>query len=113
VVLEVLVTIAFYQPITRPEIETVRGVSLSQAAMDILLETGLMRGAWAQAGIWQPDIVGDDAAVFGPIRPEEPRDLPGSSLTMSLPDFRDREAVPRQGDDASPAAEEETLSDPT
>lgn len=40
--LEVLVVIAFHQPITRPEIEAVRGVSLSQATMELLLETGLI-----------------------------------------------------------------------
>ena len=45
VALEVLVVIAYHQPITRPEIEAVRGVSLSQATMELLLETGLIQ-AW-------------------------------------------------------------------
>ena len=45
VALEVRVVIAFSQPITRPEIETVRGVSLSQATMELLLETGLIEAA--------------------------------------------------------------------
>jgi len=41
--LEVLVVVALHQPITRPEIEAVRGTSLSQATMELLLETGLIK----------------------------------------------------------------------
>ena len=36
--LEVLAIIAYHQPITRAEIEEIRGISLSQGTMDILLE---------------------------------------------------------------------------
>jgi segregation and condensation protein B len=113
VVLEVLVTIAFYQPITRPEIETVRGVSLSQAAMDILLETGLIAAHGRKQAPGSPTLWVTTPLFLAQFGLKSLRDLPGSSLTMSLPDPRDREAMPRQGDDASPAAEEETLTDPT
>ena len=38
--LEVLAIIAYHQPITRAEIEEIRGISLSKGTMDILLELG-------------------------------------------------------------------------
>jgi segregation and condensation protein B len=38
--LETLAIIAYHQPITRAELEEVRGVSLSKGTLDLLLETG-------------------------------------------------------------------------
>ena len=38
--IETLTIIAYYQPITRPEIEKIRGVSISKGTLDILLEEG-------------------------------------------------------------------------
>lgn len=40
---ETLAIIAYHQPITRPEIEAIRGVSVSGTTMDALLETGWVR----------------------------------------------------------------------
>lgn len=42
---ETLAIIAYHQPITRSEIENIRGVSLSKGTLDILLELG-----WVQPG---------------------------------------------------------------
>ena len=42
---ETLAIIAYHQPITRSEIENIRGVSLSRGTLDILLELG-----WVQPG---------------------------------------------------------------
>src|SRR5690349_13864194 len=39
--MEMLAIIAQYQPVTRAEIEEIRGASLSQATVDLLLEAGL------------------------------------------------------------------------
>jgi segregation and condensation protein B len=41
--LETLAIIAYHQPVTRAEIEEIRGVSLSKGTLDLLLET-----AWVQ-----------------------------------------------------------------
>jgi segregation and condensation protein B len=41
--LEVLAIIAYHQPITRAEIEEIRGVSISRGTMDILLELGWIK----------------------------------------------------------------------
>ncbi len=41
--LETLSIIAYHQPVTRAEIEDIRGVSLSKGTLDVLLETGWIR----------------------------------------------------------------------
>jgi segregation and condensation protein B len=41
--LETLAIIAYHQPVTRAEIETVRGVGLSRGTLDVLLEMGLIK----------------------------------------------------------------------
>jgi segregation and condensation protein B len=41
--LETLAIIAYHQPVTRAEIEEIRGVSISRGTMDILLEMGWIR----------------------------------------------------------------------
>jgi segregation and condensation protein B len=41
--LETLAIIVYHQPVTRAEIEAVRGVSISKATLDLLLETGWVR----------------------------------------------------------------------
>ena len=41
--LEVLAIIAYHQPITRSEIEEIRGISLSRGTLDILLELEWIR----------------------------------------------------------------------
>lgn len=40
---ETLAIIAYHQPVTRPEIEAIRGVSVGTATMEALLETGWIR----------------------------------------------------------------------
>jgi segregation and condensation protein B len=42
VALETLAIVAYHQPITRPEIEDMRGTSLSQQTLDLLLENDLI-----------------------------------------------------------------------
>lgn len=41
--METLAIIAYHQPITRAEIESVRGVSLSRGTLELLMETGWIR----------------------------------------------------------------------
>ena len=41
--LETLSIVAYHQPVTRAEIEDIRGVSLSRGTLDVLLETGWVR----------------------------------------------------------------------
>ena len=41
--LETLAIIAYHQPVTRAEVESIRGVSLSRGTLDLLLEIGWIR----------------------------------------------------------------------
>jgi len=41
--LETLAVIAYFQPVTRPEIERIRGVSLAKGTIDMLVWAGLVR----------------------------------------------------------------------
>ncbi len=41
--LETLAIIAYHQPVTRPDIEQIRGVQASKGTLDVLLELGLVR----------------------------------------------------------------------
>ncbi len=53
---EVLAIIAYHQPVTRAEIEDIRGVSTSKGTLDVLLETGWvrLRGAAALRAVPSP-----------------------------------------------------------
>ena len=50
--LETLAIIAYHQPVTRAEVEAIRGVAMSRGTLDQLLEIGWvrMRGAGARRG---------------------------------------------------------------
>ena len=51
---ETLAIIAYHQPITRPEIEEIRGVSLSRGTLDALLEAGWIRPGRRREGPGRP-----------------------------------------------------------
>jgi segregation and condensation protein B len=50
---ETLATIAYHQPVSRPEIETIRGVTTSRGTLDVLIETG-----WIKPGKRRNDVPG-------------------------------------------------------
>ena len=72
VAMETLAIIAYHQPVTRPEIEEIRGASLSQQTLDALLEAGLIAPKGRREKPGPADAVGHHAAVPGPVRPEGP-----------------------------------------
>ena len=76
VAMETLAIIAYHQPVTRPEIEEIRGASLSQATLDALLEAGLIAPEGPPGGARPADAVGHHARVPGAVRPERPARLP-------------------------------------
>jgi segregation and condensation protein B len=51
---ETLAVIAYHQPITRPEIEEIRGVSLSRGTLDVLLEAGWIKPGKRKEGPGRP-----------------------------------------------------------
>lgn len=75
--LEVLATIAYHQPVTRAEIEEVRGVETSKGTLDILLETEWVRMRGRRRTPGRPVTYGTTTAFLDHFGLEELRDLPG------------------------------------
>tara|TARA_R110002020_G_scaffold23525_5_gene78230 strand:- start:2001 stop:2759 length:759 start_codon:yes stop_codon:yes gene_type:complete len=75
--LEVLSTIAYHQPVTRAEIEDVRGVATSKGTLDVLLETGWVRMRGRRRSPGRPVTYGTTQAFLDHFGLEELRDLPG------------------------------------
>ncbi|MCY0095220.1 SMC-Scp complex subunit ScpB [Hoeflea ulvae] len=75
--LEVLSTIAYHQPVTRAEIEDVRGVATSKGTLDVLMETGWVRMRGRRRTPGRPVTYGTTAAFLDHFGLEDLRDLPG------------------------------------
>lgn len=75
--LEVLAIIAYHQPVTRAEIEEIRGVATSKGTLDILLETGWVRMRGRRRVPGRPVTYGSTPQFLDHFGLEELRDLPG------------------------------------
>lgn len=75
--LETLSIIAYHQPVTRAEIEEVRGVSISKGTLDVLLETGWIRMRGRRRTPGRPVTFGTTAAFLEHFGLDEIGDLPG------------------------------------
>lgn len=74
--METLAIVAYHQPVTRPEIEAIRGASLSQATMDALLEGGLIEARGRKAVPGQPTLWATTPAFLDKFGLRDLRDLP-------------------------------------
>jgi len=75
--LEVLAIIAYHQPITRAEIEEIRGISLSKGTMDILLELGWIKPRGRRRTPGRPLTWGTSPLFLDHFGLTEITDLPG------------------------------------
>jgi segregation and condensation protein B len=75
--LETLAIIAYHQPVTRAEIEDIRGVSTSKGTLDVLLETGWIRPRGRRKTPGRPITFGTTDAFLGHFGLETLSDLPG------------------------------------
>jgi len=75
--LEVLAIIAYHQPITRAEIEEIRGISLSKGTMDILLELGWIKPRGRRRTPGRPLTWGTSPAFLDHFGLADIGDLPG------------------------------------
>ena len=75
--LEVLAIIAYHQPVTRAEIEEIRGVETSKGTLDLLLETGWVRMRGRRRTPGRPVTYGTAESFLDHFGLEEIRDLPG------------------------------------
>src|SRR5436190_4065062 len=109
---ETLAIIAYHQPVTRAEIEAVRGVQASRGTLDVLLELGLVRMRGRRRTPGRPVTFGTTEAFLEHFGLASLADLPGAAemkaaglLSLDLPaDF----AVP----DPSAAPSDEDLFEP-
>ena len=107
---ETLAIIAYHQPVTRAEIEAVRGVQASRGTLDVLLELGLVRMRGRRRTPGRPVTYGTTDAFLEHFGLASLADLPGVAemkaaglLSLDLPaDF----AVP---DPSGLAPEEDPL----
>jgi segregation and condensation protein B len=77
--LETLAIIAYHQPVTRAEIEEIRGVSTSKGTLDVLLETGWIKIRGRRRAPGRPVTYGTTAAFLEHFGFESIQDLPGLS----------------------------------
>jgi segregation and condensation protein B len=75
--LEVLSIIAYHQPVTRAEIEDIRGVQTSMGTLDVLLEAGWVRFRGRRRTPGRPVTFGTTRDFLDHFGLEEIRDLPG------------------------------------
>ncbi|MGA0600365.1 SMC-Scp complex subunit ScpB [Caulobacter sp. KR2-114] len=109
---ETLAIIAYHQPVTRAEIESVRGVQASRGTLDVLLELGLVRMRGRRRTPGRPVTFGTTDAFLEHFGLSSLVDLPGAAemkaaglLSLDLPaDF----TVP---DPAAAAPDEDPLDD--
>jgi segregation and condensation protein B len=75
--IETLAIIAYHQPVTRAEIEEIRGVSASKGTLDVLLETGWIRPRARRKTPGRPLTFGTTEAFLAHFGLESIGNLPG------------------------------------
>lgn len=75
--IETLAIIAYHQPVTRAEIEEIRGVATAAGTLDVLLKTGWIRPRGRRKVPGRPITYGTNEAFLSHFGLEEVSDLPG------------------------------------
>ena len=75
--LETLAIIAYHQPVTRAEIEEIRGVTTSGGTLDILMETGWIRPRGRRRAPGKPLTYGTTDSFLAHFGLDGVKDLPG------------------------------------
>jgi len=74
---EVLAIVAYHEPVSRAEIEAIRGVQISKGTLDVLLEAGWIRPAGRREVPGRPLMYATTPAFLSHFGLESRRDLPG------------------------------------
>jgi segregation and condensation protein B len=76
VAMETLAIVAYHQPVTRTEIEEIRGAALAQSTLDLLLENGLVTPKGRRESPGRPTLWGTTPAFLAQFGLNDLRDLP-------------------------------------
>ena len=74
---ETLAIIAYHEPVSRAEIEAIRGVQISKGTLDVLMEAGWVRPAGRREAPGRPLIYATTPAFLAHFGLDSRRDLPG------------------------------------
>jgi segregation and condensation protein B len=74
---EVLAIVAYHEPVSRAEIEAIRGVQTSSGTLDVLMEAGWVRAAGRREVPGRPVIYATTPDFLGHFGLESRKDLPG------------------------------------
>jgi segregation and condensation protein B len=111
--IETLAIIAYHQPVTRSEIEELRGVSTSAGSVDVLLETGWIRPRGRRKTPGRPVTYGTTSDFLSHFGLDQVADLPGLEELKGAGMFDGRLpsgfSVPMPSDDAALRDDEDPL----
>jgi segregation and condensation protein B len=111
--IETLAIIAYHQPVTRSEIEELRGVSTSAGSVDVLLETGWIRPRGRRKTPGRPVTYGTTSDFLSHFGLDQVADLPGMEELKGAGMFDGRLppgfSVPMPSDDAALREDEDPL----
>jgi segregation and condensation protein B len=74
---ETLAIIAYHEPVSRAEIEAIRGVQISKGTLDVLMDAGWVRPAGRREGPGRPLLYATTAEFLSHFNLGSRRDLPG------------------------------------
>jgi len=113
--METLAIIAYHQPVTRAEIEEIRGVTTSKGTLDVLLETGWIRPRGRRKVPGRPITFGTNDAFLSHFGLERLSDLPGLEELKGAGLFDGRLpaefTMPAPSDDPALREDEDPLED--
>jgi segregation and condensation protein B len=75
--IETLAIVAYHQPVTRAEVEEIRGISAAKGTLDVLLETGWIRPRGRRKAPGRPVTYGTTETFLSHFGLEALEDLPG------------------------------------
>ena len=110
---ETLAIVAYHQPVTRAEIEEIRGVTISRGTLDLLIETGWVRLRGRRRTLGRPVTYGTTEGFLVHFGFEAIDDLPGVEELKGAGFLEGRLpagfSVPMPNDDATLREDEEPL----
>lgn len=115
--IETLAIIAYHQPVTRADIEEIRGVAVSKGALDVLMEAGWVRMRGRRKAPGRPITYGTTPDFLSHFGLDAIADLPGLDELQGAGLFDGKLppgfGVPQPDDDSTLRPDEEPLEGPS